>query len=327
MSLTRRAFVAGATACLAAPFLSYGATAPTTRGELVFGYGRTGIGSVLAEDMIALIAQTYDKNRYHLVNLPGDNSLRAVETVKTGDSDGSVLLQAQSPQMTLLPSIYRSLPYDPLADFRPLAIMGEYTLLLTLGKLVDPEVKTLDGFLEWVLRNPEYRNLGFTQYGSSGQVAQAIIAHSKEVALQPVAYYGSSMMIDDLRRGYLSAGLVIAGNSPESYTSGELRAVAVTSKQRHPGWENVATCREQGVADMDINGWYGWFAPASIPDRVYEPLHDAIHSGLESRDYQQVLARYSLKPVDLTPKAIRERIREEQDYYASMVDSYQIRRV
>ncbi|WP_263064683.1 Bug family tripartite tricarboxylate transporter substrate binding protein [Dickeya dadantii] len=328
MTLTRRAFLAGASACMVAPWLGAGAAETAPSGELIFGYGKTGIGSALAVDTAASLAQSYQQNHYQLVNIPSGNSLRAVSTVKRAAPDGRTLLQAQSPQMNLLPVIYRSLPYDPLTDFEPLAIMGEYTLFLTVGKLVDPRVKTLDDYLRWVERNPEYRNVGFTQFGSTGHIAQAILARQKEVALQPVAYFGSSMMIEDLLNGYLSAGLVISGNASGAFRSGRLRAVAVTSTERHPGWENIPTCMEQGVPEMSISGWYGWFAPAAMPDRIYTPLAEALQQRIQHEHYTSVLERYSLKPVSSSsPDKIRERIRDEQEYYRELVDSYHISRI
>lgn len=326
MALTRRAFLASASACMMTPWVM-GASAPEETGELIFGYGKTGIGSLLAEDTTGFLAQSRLEKRYQLVNIPSGNSLRAVETVKHAAPDGRTLLQAQSPQMNLLPAIYRHLPYDPLQDFVPLAIMGEYTLLLTVGKLVDPRVKTLDDFLRWVERNPEYRNVGFTQFGSTGHIAQAVLARHKEVALQPVAYFGSSMMIEDLVNGYLSAGLVISGNGASAFRDGRIRAVAATSSERHPGWEHIATCKEQGVPEMHINGWYGWFAPSSLPDRIADPLVDVLQRRVQHPEYAAILQRYSLKPIVSSPDQIRRRISEEQEYYRDLVNSYHINRV
>nr|WP_253937915.1 tripartite tricarboxylate transporter substrate-binding protein [Dickeya dadantii] len=78
---------------------------------------------------------------------------------------------------------------------------------------------------------------------------------------------------------------------------------------------------------MNINGWYAWLAPASMPDRVYRPLADAMQRTIVSYDYLEMLRKYYLKPVYDNPDKIRQRIQQEQAYYAELVETYRVSKV
>ncbi|RNM04053.1 Bug family tripartite tricarboxylate transporter substrate binding protein [Dickeya undicola] len=327
MAMTRRTFLAGCSSLLFPALYPQLSAAAPREGVVIFGYGQTGIGSKLISDSSVLLESQYRERRYRLYNEPGDNSLKAVLSAKQSPPDGSILLMAQSPQMTIFPSIYKRLPYNPLADFKPLAIAGEYTLLLTLGPAVDARVKSLDDYVRWVERNPEYSNIGFTQFGSPGYMAQLMLKREKGIALQPQSYAGTSMVVDDLLKGHLAAAFLISGNAIERYKSGQLRAIAVTNRLRHPGFDDVPTCREQGIPSMNINGWYGWFVPATMPDSVYRPLADAMQRTIVSYDYLEMLKKYYLRSVYDNPDKIRQRIQQEQAYYADMIESYRVSKV
>lgn len=328
MAISRRTFLASASSLLLpvlhpVPILA----APQQVGIVVFGYGQTGIGSRLADDIAVLLGAYYPQRRYRLYNLLGENSVKAVMSARSASTDGGVLLQMQSPQVTIFPSIYSRLPYDPLRDFKPLAITGEYTLLLTLGPLVDSSVKTLDDYVRWVQDNPDFSNLGFIQFGSPGHMAYLILQREKNVALSPQSYAGTTMIVDDLMSKHLAAALLISGNALPQFRSGQLRAIAVTSRLRHPGWDDIATCREQGIPNMNITGWYGWFAPSGMPDDIYHPLANALQSMIVSSDYLEMLRKYSLKPVYDTPREIVNRIQREQAFYAALIDDYRVSKV
>ncbi|ULR32066.1 tripartite tricarboxylate transporter substrate binding protein [Dickeya fangzhongdai] len=328
MAMTRRTFLAGCSSLLFPALYSRGPQAAAPQeGVVMFGYAQTGLGSKVANEVSVLLESQYRARRYRLYNEPGENSIRAVMSTKKSPGDGSVLLMAQSPQLIIFPSIYNHLPYNPLTDFKPLAITGEYTLLLTLGPIVDARVKSLDDYVRWVESNPEFSNIGFAQFGSPGHMAQLVLGREKNVALQSQSYYGTSMIVDDLLNGHLAAAFLISGNSLDLYKNGKLRAIASTSRLRQPGGDDVPTCREQGIPSMNINGWYGWFAPAGMPDSVYRPLADAMQRTIVSYDYLEMLRKYYLKPVYDNPDKIRQRIQQEQAYYADLIETYQVSKV
>lgn len=327
MAVSRRALL-GLGASMLLPRMASGAhTDPKgAANRAVFGYGRTGLGTELGEKILALLPNYYPQRSWQIENMPGENSIRAMRYVRQAPRDGSTILLAQSPQMTAFPSLYRQLPYSPERDFIPLAITGEYALFMALGPVVDPAVKSLDDYLNWVVKNPSFNNIGFAQFGSPGNMAQLILSREKGVELQPQVYRGTSMIIDDLLEGYLAAAFLIGGNGARLMRNGILRPIAVTSQFRVPGWD-VPTCREQGVPQINLTGWYGWFLPAGTPDSIAKPLQAAMQNLIVSYDCLEVLRSSSLKPVYDSPATITTRIKTEQAHYAALVEEYRVQRV
>ncbi|MFY0658585.1 MAG: hypothetical protein JXR12_17770 [Neptunomonas phycophila] len=324
--MNRRQFLAIPPALLAASLIPNNAEA--AGGRLLFGYGRTGLGSKLALRALDIF-EKHSIYPYRLENVPGRSTFNATDTFLAAAPDGLTILQTQSPSLNMLPHIHSNISYDPLKDLRPLGILGEYTIALTLGPLVSKDVKSIDDFVKWVEENPESRYVGFTQYGSPGHMAQLVLARGKQVAIRPQAYRGTSMMIEDLLDGTLAAGMVITGNAIEKFQSGELRAIAVTSKYRHPGlgWGAVKTFNEQGIPNTNISGWYGWFAPPDMADSLYRPLYYKVQKMLSDPKFREIQKEFSLKSVISYDTVITKRIQNELKYYGDMVKEYRIGKV
>ncbi|WP_226570912.1 Bug family tripartite tricarboxylate transporter substrate binding protein [Mangrovibacter yixingensis] len=327
MAVSRRALL-GLGASMLLPRMASGAhTDPKgAANRAIFGYGRTGLGTQLGEEILGLLPDFYPQRTWKLEHMPGENSIHAMRYMRQAPRDGSTILLAQSPQMTAFSSLYRQLPYSPERDFIPLAITGEYALFMALGPVVDPAVKTLDDYLRWVEKNPSFNNIGFAQFGSPGNMAQLILSREKGVALQPQVYRGTSMIIDDLLEGYLAAAFLIGGNGARLLRNGILRPIAVTSPFRVPGWD-VPTCREQGVPQINLTGWYGWFLPAGTPDNIVKPLQAAMQNMIVSYDFLEILRVNSLKPIYDSPGAISARIKIEQARYAALMEEYRVQRI
>jgi tripartite-type tricarboxylate transporter receptor subunit TctC len=318
----RRRFIKGTGALLlgaALPISAQAATAEVTR-RLVFGLSSGAVGSRLAEVTLGLLARQHDLD-YRLEVLDSRNTQKATETVKQAVADGTTLLQTQSSSMVLFPSIYRSLNYDPLADFTPLAMLGEYSMTLAVGPAVPASVVNLDGYLEWVSGNPDYRDVGFLLYGSQGHLISLMLARSKEIALRPQPYKSPRSLVADLDNGTLAGAILLSGGAAAA-GSGKIRHLAVSSAQRMEGWPTVPTFREQGVPEIDITGWYGWFGPARMPAEIAQSLRAKLLNVQATEEYAQVQKKFLVTPMPLSPEQMTERMRQEIVTYRSMVARY-----
>jgi tripartite-type tricarboxylate transporter receptor subunit TctC len=320
--MKRRAFVFGSAAALLAaqamPLLA-GATPPSAQ-RLVFGLPAGAMGTKLANGVLDILNASA-RSAYELQVLDARNTLQASENVKAATPDGSTLLQAQSSSMVLFPSTYRSLPYDPLTDFTPLAVMGEYAFALTLGPLVPASGTSVDGYLAWVERNPDYRDLGFALYGSQSHLMNLMLAREKEVALRPQSYKSAGAMIGDLENQTLAACICMPGNIL-GVGKGLSRTVAISSHERLAALPQVATFAEQGLPSLTMKGWYGWFAPARLPSVTAETLRGQIIAAQATAEYHQLQESLLLTPVNLTPAQIQARMEHELLAYQELVRSY-----
>lgn len=318
--MKRRSFVIGSAAALLAARsarLFADSSAPAQR--LIFGLPPGAVGSKLATGALDIL-NARAKSAYTLQVIDNRNTLQATETVKTAKPDGSTLLQTQSGSMTLFPSTYRNLQYDPIADFTPLAVMGEYAFTLTLGPAVPASVDNVDRYLAWVEQNPDYRDLGFALYGSQSHLLALMLAREKEVALRAQSYKTASAMLGDLQNQNLAACITMPGNTLGLGKG--CRSVAISSATRLEGWPQVATFSEQGLPNLAMTGWYGWFAPAQLPAATAKSLREEIVAAQATPEFLALLKRLLLTPAPLSPAQIHERMSLELVEYKRLVKSY-----
>lgn len=323
----RRSFIRGAGA------LMLGATLPTvaftqdgTPRRVLFGYPRGGVGTELGEGITKLLV-AHGGEEYRFDHVEGRNTRLATEQAKQAGPDGRTLLMVNSSSFTLLPSVYKDIRYDPLTDFVPIALLGRYAFSLTVGPVVPKSVTTLDGFLDWVMHNGEFRNVGAAIYGSMGHLAIKILARDKGVPLRAQPYTGPHSMIDDLHNGTLAAAFTAPGNAAGGRHSDALRTIGVTASSRLPYWPQVPTLIEQGAPHLDMGGWFGLFAPAGTSAAFVEQLQVQLRTVSGDPAFVTLQRNLLLSGIELNPQAIREDIRLERDRFAQMASFYDIKKL
>lgn len=297
------------------------AAVPAT-GTLVFGSPTGAIGSTLAELTLAQLRRDYRLD-YSLVINNGRNSRAAIESVQHSKPDGATLLQAQSSSIVLFPSTYKALSYDPIKDLAPLTILGTYGYSLVLGAAVPSEVGTVQDYLQWVSRNPDLRDLGFTLNGSQAHLLSMMLAREGGVAVRPQGYGSANSIFNDLASGALGAAIAVNGNVPLLAKPG-VRAVAVTDSQRLNTRPEIKTFAESGLPALSLTGWYGWFAPASTPTEVIAEQAVKLSQLTESDEYAKQLGSLLIERNTAKPPQIVELMRREIDQYAQLTKSYQL---
>lgn len=316
MNFNRRQWLSAA-AALCGSGLVRAQTVPANPFKIVYGFEAGGFGSKLGETLIAGLNQI---NQPPLVMeyMTGQGSRKSCEFVKKAQPDGQTLLQAASFSMELFPSTYRNLAYGP-DDFVPLANLANGTYSFTVGPRVPKEVGTLDQYLRWVSDNPAERNYGVLGNGSSSHLAGLSIARLKDIALRAQSYAGTKSVVQDLLDSSISAGFTPLGATPREFASGQLRSLGVCSGQRWPGFEQVPTLMEQGISDVDIVDWIGWFAPIGTPDDVVEHLRDVVAKAMLRPEFQQML-KISNSLADTVPAStLSDRIKRDAQAYQRLV--------
>lgn len=286
-------------------------------GKLIVGQPKGAFSTEMAERLLPVFSKQAPFE-YRLQIISEQNTRLASRTAKQATPDGTTILQAVSASMSLLPNVYDSIEYDPINDFTPLALLGDYTYVLAVGPAVPQSIQTVDAYVDWVSKNPHFRDVGITLYGSQSHVAGLILAREKEIALRMQTYSHTTAIIDDLLDGGLAATIFVCGQVNARRAEGKVRALAVTSKDRLQNWPAVKTFTEQGVP-MDINGWVGWFVPANTPDPTISDLFNEVTRMQQTQDYQELQKRYLLTQVSLSPEQIKQRITEENGYYGKLI--------
>lgn len=318
MNLTRRQWLGAAASTLLAPGLLRAQTvAEASSGKIIYGFEAGGTGSMLGECLINVLKASHQLPLI-MDYMTGQSSRRSCEFVKNANPDGTTLLQAPSFSMVLFPHTVRNLPYNH-TDFVPLANLSNGTYSFTVGPRVPAGVKTLDEYLQWVSDNPTERNYGVLGNGSSTHLAGLSIARSKDIALRAQSYVGTRSLVQDMLNGTLSAGFMPLGTAPAETAAGKLRSLGVCSGKRWAGHEQTPTLAEQGVRDVDIVDWMGWYAPAGTPADAVSRLRDVLAEAMKAPEFVRRQQAMSAQAHQAPASSLVDRIQRDDQNYRRLI--------
>jgi tripartite-type tricarboxylate transporter receptor subunit TctC len=320
--LTRRALLAGAAAAATGaapsrPDAQAFAQAPKKTLHIVVGFAPGG-----ATDVIARILAERLRGRYApsviVENKPGAAARVAVDYIKHAEPDGSEVLLTPDFPLTVYPHSFRSLSYDPLRDFTPIAPTSGSTLTFVIGPAVSGEVKSLKDFVAWCKANPDRAVFATTAAGSTTHFVGIMLANAAGIQLSPVHYRGGAPALQDLFGGHVPASVNPIGEVVAQAAAGKLRVLAVTSPARSPFLPDVPTMREAGF-DVAFETWVGVFGPARMPRDTVEALNAAIGDAVRSPEMTESLARMGNGGRFQTPDALAATVKADMERWGPVV--------
>jgi tripartite-type tricarboxylate transporter receptor subunit TctC len=241
---------------------------------------------------------------------PGASARLAVEYVKNAPADGSVMLFTPDFPMTLYPSSFKALKYDPLTDFIPVGPAAAGVLVLVVGPGVPADVKTLKDFVAWAKVNPGKANVADTSAGATPHFTTVMLAQEAKVTLTPVHYRGGAPAMEDLIGGHVPASVNPVSEVIAFASAGKVRALAATGEKRTPFLPDVPTMKEQGF-NVVVESLSGVFVPAKTPAPIVAALNAAIRKAAASKQMIDSLAKFGTEPASMTTAEFTAWIKEE----------------
>jgi len=224
-------------------------------------------------------------------NRPGANTILAAQAVATADPDGHTLLFAIDATITTNPHLYKNLPYDPLADFAPVAMLTSFGTVLVSNTAVG--AKTLKELIDIdkAAASPlTYASIG---QGSEMHLDSETLRRQTGLRLTHVPYKGIPQMTQSVVQGETQLGWIGIFTAKPLIDAGKLDAIAYTGKTRSAVLPNVPTFEELGMPGVGITVWYGLLAPARTPTAVLDRIHD---------DVTGILSNQKFKEANMDPK-------------------------
>ena len=215
-------------------------------------------------------------------NRPGAGTLVGTESVARAPADGYTLLLGGLSNIALNPGLYPKLSYDPQKDFVPVGLAVKYSYTLVARK--DLPQATLRELIEYARANPEKVTYASAGNGSGQHVASAVMTHLAGVRLTHVPYKGAQAAYQDVIAGRVDLFFDITSTARAQVNGGAVKALAVSSRDRqaiHPALPSVA---ETGVAPLDMESWFGVFAPAATPPAALARLRAEMDKALAMPD-------------------------------------------
>ena len=317
MLLTRRRAMAGFAGGLA---LCSGARAeavyPSRTIKMIVPYPAGGttdfLGRLVAEQLRTGLGTTVV-----VENKPGAATSIGAEQVARAEPDGYTLLIATSTTLAINKSLYKSLPYDPVKDFTPIALVAAVPFAL----IINPEIpaKTLAEFIAYAKTKPGLA-FGSAGNGSPQHLGAEMLKAAAGIDIRHVSYRGSMPAMLDVIAGHIPFMVVDLQPALPQIRDGKVRVLGVTTSTRVTAAPEIPTLAEGGLAGFELVAWQGVVGPAALSRPIVDQLAAQIRKLLDNpatRDKFKLLALQSLP--DSTPDSFAAYVKTEVDRWATIV--------
>jgi tripartite-type tricarboxylate transporter receptor subunit TctC len=255
------------------------------------GGGFDFVGRTLAEHLSRALGQSVV-----VENRPGSGTVVGTDAAAKAAADGYTLLVGSVSNLVLNGALYPSLPYDPVRDFEPLGVAVAYSYTL-MGRKELP-AGTLAELLQKAKAQPRAFSYASAGNGSGQHVIAAALWQQAGVELLHVPYRGAQAAYQDLIGGRVDLFFDLAPTARTQVAAGSVRALATSGAQRNAMHPELPTLRESGV-DLDLESWFGLFAPARTPAPVLARLRSELLRAAASDAVKEVFTKAGGRPLPL----------------------------
>ena len=307
--------VAAGSAAAAEPF-------PTKPIHLVSPFPPGGANDILAR-LVAQKLTTAWGQAVVVDNRPGAAGGLGTALVANAPPDGYTLVMGTLATHGINPSVYKSLPYDPVKGFAPVAMVAVIPIVI----VVNPSLPALDAkqLIQLAKRKPGELNFASSGLGSVNHLAGELFKSMAGVDLVHIPYKGSAPALTDLLSGNVTVMFDLLPSSLPYIQAGKLRALAVTSARRSTLLPDVPTLAESGLTGYEVNSWFGVLAPAGTPVAIVNKLNAALGDILRAPDVREQMAKLGAEPLFTTPDEFSKVIGKDLETWAPIVGNLGLR--
>jgi tripartite-type tricarboxylate transporter receptor subunit TctC len=183
----------------------------------------------------------------------------------------------------IAPSMYPKLDYNIETDFVPVGLISSVPQVIVVnpGKV---QATTLPQLLDFLRKNPGKLNYGSAGNGTSHHLAGELFKLQTKTFITHIPYRGAGPALQDLIAGQVDMMFDGLGSSATHIKGGRIRAIAVASDKRAPGFPDVPTSKDGGVPTYQVATWYGLWAPKGTPKDIVAAMQDALKKALNQDD-------------------------------------------
>ena len=249
-------------------------------------------------------------------NRAGAGSTIGTAMVARAAPDGYTYLFT-SASYTFSPNFYRDLPYDPVKDFKPITMFGSLPNVLVVHPSMP--VKSLKELLALARKRPGEIHYGSAGRGSNVHLTTELFLYMAKIKMTQVPYKGMGPAQIGLVSGEVQVLLPAFQSIFPFVKSGQVRALAVTTKQRSPLLPQLPTIDEAGVPGYDKAAWFGLFAPAAVPGPIIDRMYQAVAKVLTDPEIVKRLAAEGAVARGQPPAEFDAFVREELVAWAKLI--------
>ncbi len=280
---------------------------PSKPVRIVVPYAPGGGLDVVGRPLVQKLAEAFGQP-FLLDNRPGGGTTIGTSAVARAAPDGHTLLLTLS-ALAIGPSLYPSLPYDPVKDFTPVAWIGTSSYLLSVHPSVPATtVKQLLGLSRAAPGRLNYSSPGI---GTDPHMAAELFQNLAGVRWTHIPYGGGGPAASAVMGGQVDLTFLPTSVGTPFVKSGKLKALALSTARRSALLPGLPTIAESGVDGFAAEAWSGILAPAGTPAAIVNRLNAAIVKVVQAVDYRSLLEERLIEPVGSTVDQFAQRLRDD----------------
>lgn len=286
---------------------------PSGPAKLVVGFAPGGGNDILAR-IVADKLQAHFGKPFVVENRPGANGVIAIDAVKRSTPDGLTLLVGPSSGMTVNPVVLKTIPYDPVKDFEPIALVGSFPLIVVVK--ADSPIKSLQDLVARAKAAPG--TINYSSAATSFQVATEAFAQKAGIKMMNIPYRGSApaataVVTNDVAVNFGDSSAVLP-----LIQGGQMRALAVTTSKRIPSLPDVPTIAESGYPGFEMVFWSGLFLPAGTPEDIRKALETEVGKIVAMPDILARMKQLGVEPTFAPGAALGARVKSEIELFRTV---------
>jgi len=268
-------------------------------------------GRIIAQKLSGTLGQ-----QFFVENRAGAGGTIGTDYVAKSKPDGYTLLLTASP-FVIAPHVYKTMPYDTLADFAPVVRIatGPYVLVVhpSLG------VNSVKDLIAAAKKEPGKIDFASSGNGGAQHLVTELFMYMAGIKLNHVPYKGSGPAQQDLMSGIVKVSFVGTPIAIPHMKSGRLKALGVSTAKRSPEMPDVPTIAEAGVPGYEAIVWIGLLAPAGTPRDIVAKLNGEIGRLMRADEVKKLIAPTGMEPDPDTPAQFAAYLKADYDKWGKVV--------
>ncbi len=315
-TISRRTALAATLGALSVPAWAQGSGYPSKPIRLIVPTPPGGGADALARVIGQRLSEQM-KQPFVIENRPGAAGNTAAEQVARMAPDGYNLFIGAIAPLAISPSLYKSLPYDPIKDFTPIS----RGVLLSNILVVHPSVpaNNVRELIALAKAKPGTINYSSSGTATAGHLAGELFAAMTGTNIVHVPYKGGGPAMNDLIAGHVQISFASPPSALPQVKAGKLRVLGVTTEAREPSMPDVPTIAESGVPGFVANNWYCFVGPAGMPHDIVERLNKELRLAMQDPAVQANMHTNGMLPDPSTPEELGRFIQSEMDKWGKIV--------
>ena len=252
-------------------------------------------------------------------NRAGSGTTLGAGFVARAAPDGYTIMLGTSSTYAIAPNVYKKVPFDPVKDFAPIALVAEVPFVLVVNPSLP--VKSVAELVALVRSKPGAMSYASAGIGTQHHVNAELLKTLTGIEMTHVPYRGGGPALQDVIAGHVPIYFGDVSTVMTIARAGKVRALALTISQRLEAFPEVPTMQEAGIADYNASAWQAFVAPAGTPAPIVARLNKALLEVVNSPDTRSRFHELGLRPLTSTPDELGAYMKSELVRWGKVVEA------